>query len=187
VDLKVIWHHVGREHGGLEYAEDIRKNTPEVIDQYIKLKEEWIQNNETSHQFLKYDENTIIELSSETGFIILYLMDKGLQLSLNAKTKLKYPWWVIDVVDIVEIRPNVFCSKDLFIDIKVYEDGSYHVIDIDEFEEAIQLGVLTNEHISKALKSFHFALCELNEPRPPIIEKAESIRLELLNKNLLKA
>lgn len=184
--LSVIWHHIGREHGGLKYTEDIRKNSPEVIEKYIEQKVEWVRSNEASHQFLHLDENTLVEYSSKADFIIIYMIDKGLQLSLNAKTKSKYPWWVIDVVDVMEIRPDVYCSSDLFIDVKVFEDGSYHVIDIDEFETAIQLGVLTNEQISKALKSLHTALTDLNGPNQ-FIKRAESIKKELVNKSLLKA
>lgn len=185
LSLTVIWHHIGREHGGLTYTEDIRKNAPETIEQYINLKVDWVQTNESAHQFLHLDENTLVEYSNEADFIIVYFIDKGLQLSLNAKTKSKYPWWVIDVVDITEIQPEIYCSSDLFIDIIVFEDGKYHVLDIDEFETAIQKDILTNEQVSKALKAFHTAISDLNGPNA-LIEKAERIRRDLVDKSLLK-
>lgn len=187
--LTVFWHHIGREHGGLDYTDDIRKNSPETIDRYLRLKEEWVKNNSGSRKFHRYDENTIVEFSPIDNFIIIYFIDKGLQLSLNTKSESKYPWWKMDVVNIIEIRPEVFCAQDLFIDVKVYKNGHYAVIDIDDFETAIQLGIITMPLISKALKSLHMALSELNNLSIwpiPLIERAESIRKNMTDNYFTK-
>ncbi|MGV3487219.1 MAG: DUF402 domain-containing protein [Tuberibacillus sp.] len=123
--------------------------------------------------------------NNKRGIFLIYMIDKGLQLSLNTKSKSKYPWWVIDIVEMVEISPNVYSAKDLFIDLKVFEDGRYQVLDIDEFETAIALGIIEEGHISKPLKSLNTALSELNNPEHwpiPLIEVAEKIRSELLVK-----
>ena len=108
--LTAFWHHIGREHGGLNYTEDIRKNSPESIDRYLRLKEEWVNNNCGSRKFHRYHENTIVKFSPKDNDIFIYFIDKGLQLSINPKSKLKYPWWKIDVVNIKEIRPEIFCA-----------------------------------------------------------------------------
>ncbi|TWT25344.1 DUF402 domain-containing protein [Planomicrobium sp. CPCC 101110] len=163
MDLLIFWNHVGREHGGLEYAPDIRKNSPSVIQSFLEQREQLIRSNAQPHRFVRHDESTLLELpplNSKKKFIIVYLIDEGLQFSLNFKTR--YPWWLIDIVDVQELKPDVFCVYDLFIDISVHPDGSYHVFDIDEFEEAIRLGVLTPEQVSRSLKSFHCALNLLN-------------------------
>ena len=64
------------------------------------------------------------------------------------------------------------------------------MVDIDEFQMAIQLGVITLDQISQALKSFHLALTELNNPSYwpiPLIERAESIRREMMNNYVARA
>jgi hypothetical protein len=163
LDLVIFWNHVGREHGGLDYADDIRKNSPEVIQKSLELREQRCRNNGQLNRFVRYDETTLLELSSSQNdkkYIIIYCIDRGLQFSLNFKSR--YPWWLIDIVDIQEIRPNVFCVHDLFIDISVNFDGSYHVYDMDDFEIALSSDVMSYEQISQGLKSFHAILCELN-------------------------
>lgn len=168
MDLVIFWNHVGREHGGLDYAEDIRKNSPEVIQKCLELKEQLCRNNYQPNKFVRYNESTLIEFPSsqcDEKYIIIYSIDRGLQFSLNLKSK--YPWWLIDVVDITEIRPNVFCVHDLFIDISVNLDGSYHVLDIDEFEMAVSLNILSQEQITQSLKSLHSILDELNSKTFP--------------------
>lgn len=168
MDLIIFWNHVGREHGGLEYTDDIRKNSPEIIQEALVLKEHRCRNGGQLNRFVRYDESTLIELSplqSDQKYIIVYCIDRGIQFSLNLKSK--YPWWLIDIVDIQEIRPNVFCVNDLFIDISVNLDGSYHVFDMDDFETAISLGVMTPEQISRSLRSLHSMLTELNSKAFP--------------------
>lgn len=163
MNLVIFWNHVGREHGGLDYTDDIRKNSPEVIQKCLELKEQRCRNSDRQSRFIRYDESTLLELpppQSDKKYIIIYCVDRGLQFSLNLKSK--YPWWLIDIVDIQEIRPNVFCVHDLFIDISVNFDGSYHVYDIDDFETALSSDVMSNEQISRGLKSLHTILTELN-------------------------
>ncbi|MDP4164004.1 MAG: hypothetical protein Q8906_16305 [Bacillota bacterium] len=167
-DLFIFWHHVGREHGGLDYTEDIRKNSLQDIQMYLEIKENHYRNVDHPNRFLRYDESTLIELpplKSGQSFIIVYSIPDGFQFSLNYKTK--YPGWIIDIVDIEEIRPNVFCIHDLFIDIAVSETGRYQVLDIDEYETAISLNVMTTEQIQRSLKSFHAILTELNSNNFP--------------------
>lgn len=168
MDLVIFWNHVGKEHGELEYADDIRKNPPEIVQKSLELKEKRCINNGQFGRFIRHDESTLIELPtlhSKKKYIIIYCIDRGLQFSLNFKSH--YPWWLIDIVDIQEIRPNVFCVNDLFIDISVNPDGSYHVYDMDEFENTLSLGVMTQDQISRSLKSFHSILTELNSKEFP--------------------
>jgi len=163
-DLIVFWNHVGREHGGLTYTEDLRRNDPEVIQHALGLKEQQAREALGKVQYLRHDAHTLIEVAaaeSAKKFIIVYCLDLGLQFSLNYKQK--YPWWVVDVVDIEEVRPNVFCAHDLLIDVEIRQDGTYRVHDIDEFEEAISAGILTPRQIQVALRSFHWIIDRLNQ------------------------
>jgi ribosome biogenesis SPOUT family RNA methylase Rps3 len=158
----IFWHFAGREHGGLNYTTDIRNNSSDVISKCKSIKEEFAKDIKKPNRFIKYDSNTLIELSpeeSENKFIFVYFMDLGIQLEFN-ETK---NWLVmIDIVEVKEIKESVFCVTDLFLDIEVQVDGSYKVLDIDEFEEAISLGVLDKEQISWSLKALHIAIDKLN-------------------------
>jgi len=71
MSLNVLWHHIGSEHGGLQYAKEIRKNAPEVIEQYLKAKEAWVRGKLSSQRFFRYDEKTLIEISDDQNSIII--------------------------------------------------------------------------------------------------------------------
>jgi predicted RNA-binding protein associated with RNAse of E/G family len=164
--ILIYWNHVGREHGGLKYTDDIRKNDEVTIKSALELKEKQCRTG--SNIFIQYDENTLIELSpldSERRYIIIYCIDRGLQFFLIYKTK--YPWWLVDIVDVKEVKPNVFCVNDLFIDISVNINDSYKVMDIDDYEIAFSLGVMTKTQVINSLKSFHSILDELNSKQFP--------------------
>ncbi|KAA9002084.1 hypothetical protein F4V43_13570 [Paenibacillus spiritus] len=168
METLIFWNHVGREHGGLEYAPDIRKNPPDVIAQALALKERRCRDNAASTRYIRYDDVTLLELPASPAdrpFLIVYRLDLGLQYSLHYKTR--YPWWLIDIVDIREIRPNVFCVHDLFIDVALNPDGSYQVLDLDEYRTAIRLGVLGPEQVDGSLKSLHLILSDLHSGHFP--------------------
>jgi predicted RNA-binding protein associated with RNAse of E/G family len=131
------------------------------------MKEEWCLQQENPNTFLMLDENTLIEFSpqgSNENIFFIYLIDLGLQFEWN-DTKNWYT--MVDIVEIHEIKKDIYCVSDLFIDVEVYSDGSYKVLDIDEYEEAIQLNVITSDQISKSLKSFHYIIDELNRKEFP--------------------
>jgi hypothetical protein len=166
MSILIFWNHVGREHGGLDYTEDIRKNDADTISWALELKEKRAR--ESSSRFIKFDKNTLIELpplGSERKYIIVYCIDRGLQFSLNYKSR--YPWWLIDIVDIQEVKPNVFCVHDLLIDLSVNLDRSYNVLDMDEYGNALTSGAMTEDQVKSSLNSFNSILEELNTKQFP--------------------
>jgi hypothetical protein len=110
----IFGHHVGREHGVLEYVLDIRKNDEEIINNSIRLKEEWLLNQPNPNTFLKMDSNTLIEMphkESDENFLFIYLVDLGLQFEFNDSND----WHcMVDIVEINEIKKDVYCVNDLF-------------------------------------------------------------------------
>ena len=110
---------------------------------------------QAENQFFQHDKNTLVEipaLDSNDYFIIIYCIESGLQFSLGHKKK--YNWWLIDIVNIEEIEENIFCVHDLFLDISVNDNGSYKVLDFDEFHFAYSNDILSNNHYEKAMNSF---------------------------------
>ncbi len=62
-------------------------------------------------------------------------------------------YWYCDIMDYEE-RPdeNAWVFRDLLADVLVYPDGFVKVVDLDEFEEALENGSITVEDVKKALK-----------------------------------
>ncbi|MFD1032922.1 DUF402 domain-containing protein [Metaplanococcus flavidus] len=162
-ELFIFWNHVGREHGEIEYAPDIRKNSVEIKERSMRLKEHHYKSKSNPNRFIKHDETTLVELppaDSKEKFIIVYCIEDGLQFSLHHKTN--YSWWLADIVEVQEIRPNIFCIHDLFLDISINKDGSYKVLDVDEYEAAVDLGLMSSKQIKNSLTSFHRIVGNLN-------------------------
>ena len=167
--VTIFWHHMGREHGLGEYTDDLRKNPPEVIKRDLALKMARAKRSPSSHRFLKISENILLELagdSTEEEFLICYLIAEGLQFSLNYKKS--HPGWLIDMVDIEEMAPGQYCVHDLFIDIAVEPSGSYRLIDIDDFVQAIELEILDKKQVVKVLRSLDLIVDKLNKGQFPL-------------------
>lgn len=162
LEIKIFWNHVGREHGGLSYTATIKKNPEWLKKQALKVKLERCLNDYTN-RFIRHDENTLIEippLDSNENFIIIYCIKQGLQFSFNFKKK--YNWWLVDIVDIEEIQPNIFCVHDLFLDISLESDGTYTVLDMDEYHFAYQIDVLSSAQHKKSMASYATIIEQLN-------------------------
>lgn len=167
--VTIFWHHVGREHGFGKYTDDLRKNSPEVIEQDLAMRMARAKQSPSSHRYLKINDNILLELAggnTEEEFLICYLMAEGLQFSLNYKKS--HPGWLIDIVDIEEVAPHQYCVHDLFIDIAVEASGSYRVIDIEDFVQAIELEILDKEQMVKVLRSLDLIVNKLNSDQFPL-------------------
>lgn len=63
-------------------------------------------------------------------------------------------YWYCDIMDYEEsTTENAWIFRDLLADVIVYPDGFVKVVDLDEFEEALDNGSVTTEDVKKALKS----------------------------------
>ena len=167
-DVFIFWHHVGREHGLGKYTDDLRKNTPEIIKQSLAIGMEKAKQS-SSQRYLKINDNTLLELASNDAkeeFLICYLISEGLQFSLNFKKN--HQGWLIDIVDIEEIAPGQFCVHDLFIDILVDVSGSYQIVDVDDFTQAIELEILDKEQIVNVLRSLDYIVKKINSGQFPL-------------------
>lgn len=167
-ELKIFWNHVGREHSTFSYSPTIQKNSEYIKKQTLEMKLKRCKE-DTENQFIQLDQHTLIEISSNHSneqFIIIYCIKSGLQFSLGHKKK--YNWWLIDIVDIEEIEENIFCVHDLFLDISVNYDGSYKVLDMDEFHFAYSNDILSKNQYDKAMQSFITILNRLNDDEFPI-------------------
>ncbi len=177
-NLTIFWHHVGREHGFGAYGLDLRKNSDKLIRQYLDFKIQRIKSGVIERRFIQIDEPTLVELAAQDApeeLFIGYRIQEGLQYSLNVKKS--WTGWLIDVVDIYAIEPNLYCSRDLFLDVRVKPSGDYELIDVDEFRQAIELGIIDQATTIKALRSLEFALAQLRAKQFPPVWLRELVAL----------
>ena len=63
-------------------------------------------------------------------------------------------YWYCDIIDhTYDSRGNSYVFRDLLADVIVFPDGFVKVIDLDEFEEALDKELLTGADVKKALKA----------------------------------
>jgi uncharacterized protein len=166
--MLIFWHHLGREHGLGEYTADLRKNSAEVVNAYLDVKIRGAKENRAARRFVQIDADTLLELPAEGApeqFLICYRPREGLQYSLSHKRSARA--WLVDIVEVVEFSPDTYSSRDLFLDIEVEPSGAYRVLDVDDFRQAIELGLLDTATILRALASLDLALAQLHSRQFP--------------------
>lgn len=63
-------------------------------------------------------------------------------------------YWYCDIIDYEEgPEENSWVFRDLLADVLVYPDGFVKVVDLDEFEEALDNGSISYDDVKKALRS----------------------------------
>lgn len=83
-----------------------------------------------------------------------YYLKEGYKVSKFLKEDDTLMYWYCDITDFEKIDDsNNWVFRDLLADVLVYPDGFVKVVDLDEFEEALENGSITVEDIKKALKS----------------------------------
>jgi hypothetical protein len=168
--MKIIWHHVGREHGRVgDYAPDLRLNTPHRIEEYISDK----LSGSSENRYIRYDSNTLVELPPicvEQRWIIVYCLDCNLQFSLGYKP---HPWWLADVVSYRRSEAGEFIVRDLFLDVEIDEDLQYRVLDREDFEFAATSGIIDSFEADLALVALDRLVQDLDSkafPWPSLVE-----------------
>ena len=83
-----------------------------------------------------------------------YFLREGYKVSKFLREDDSLLYWYCDIVDFEKAPDsNDWIFRDLLADVLVYPDGFVKVVDIDEFEEALENGSITLEDLKKALKS----------------------------------
>lgn len=103
------------------------------------------------------------------------MLDKGWKLSKMYDAEGKLLYWYCDIIDYElqqEEQEEVYTLIDLLLDVKIYEDGSYEVLDRDELEEAFAKGLITKEQKEKSLARLEELLKVIQSGKfPPIQEE----------------
>jgi predicted RNA-binding protein associated with RNAse of E/G family len=82
-----------------------------------------------------------------------YYMDQGIKVSKIYKDSDQVLYWYCDIFQIKQgSDPNTIVFEDLLIDVIVYEDGTLKIMDLDEFADALELGLISKEEATYAIR-----------------------------------
>lgn len=83
-----------------------------------------------------------------------YFLQEGFKVSKFLYENNDLLYWYCDIMDYTK-KPdeNAWIFRDLLADVIILPDGFVKVVDLDEFETALENGSITVEDVKKALKS----------------------------------
>lgn len=90
------------------------------------------------------------------GMSYTYLK-KGWKISKFYDKDKNFLYWYCDIID-AQIKDEEYILVDLLVDIKVYPDGRYEILDEEELDEALNEGLITKEQKKEALNKLNALL-----------------------------
>ncbi len=120
-----------------------------IPDELVFLKDDEIISIEKGRILTRW--KTIKPRADFTHGISCYFIDEGFKISRFFDSNGVPLYWYCDIIDTV-IKDNEYIFNDLLIDIKVYDDKTVKVIDLDEIGQAIRNDILDKEMTAKAVE-----------------------------------
>lgn len=97
-----------------------------------------------------------IDIASGTS---AYYIDKGLKVSKVYDQYHQIVYWYCDIIQTkIDEQNNTVIFEDLLVDVILFEDGTYQVVDLDELAQALSQGLITQSELIYALNTLHFLL-----------------------------
>lgn len=83
-----------------------------------------------------------------------YIIDKGIKVSKVFDNAGQMVYWYCDIIEThYDENENTYTFNDLLIDVVVYPDGQVEVLDMDEFADAMEQGILSVGTIAHAMRA----------------------------------
>ena len=83
-----------------------------------------------------------------------YFIDKGIKVSKVFDNDGQMVYWYCDMIEThYDENENTYTFNDLLIDVVVYPDGQVEVLDMDEFADAMEQGILSVGTIAHAMRA----------------------------------
>ena len=83
-----------------------------------------------------------------------YFIDKGIKVSKVFDNAGQMVYWYCDIIEShYDEKENTYTFNDLLIDVVVYPDGQVEVLDMDEFADAMEQGILSVGTIAHAMRA----------------------------------
>jgi predicted RNA-binding protein associated with RNAse of E/G family len=86
--------------------------------------------------------------------ISAYYIDKGFKVSKIYDKNNHIVYWYCDILQTKkDTNKNTVIFEDLLIDVILYEDGSVHIMDLDELSDALDLQLISKAEATHALRT----------------------------------
>ena len=83
-----------------------------------------------------------------------YFIDKGIKVSKVFDNAGQMVYWYCDIIEThYDEKENIYTFNDLLIDVGVYPDGQVEVLDMDEFADAMEQGILSVGTLAHAMRA----------------------------------
>lgn len=121
-----------------------------IPDELIYLKNDIILVMENDLIITKW--NTLHPRNDISRGISAYYLDKGYKISKIYDKNDKVVYWYCDIIQ-TKKNPdkNTVIIEDLLVDVVLYEDGTTHILDIDELADALEQGLISQMEAIKAM------------------------------------
>lgn len=88
--------------------------------------------------------------------ISAYYLKEGIKVSKIFDANHNLVYWYCDVINpIIDLQKNTIIIEDLLVDIILYEDGSFRIVDLDELSSAAEQNLITQEQLIDSLKKLN--------------------------------
>lgn len=86
-------------------------------------------------------------------FLTYYFVKKGFTVSKVFRRSGEFLYYYCDVMEMRQIGKLKYVMVDLLFDLIIYPNGRYHLIDVDEFADSIEKGLLKKRQLVYALRT----------------------------------
>ncbi len=108
-----------------------------------------------------------------------YFLKKNFKVSKFLLSDDSLLYWYCDIMDhTYDNEGDEYVFRDLLADVIVYPDGFVKVVDLDEFEEALDKELLTGDEVKKALRSLDSLLRIIYDGKFSELQKEIEDRIE---------
>ena len=125
-----------------------RRFIPEEI---VELKDDKILSIDKNNNIIITKWNVLKPRNDIDHGISAYFINDGIKVSKIFNSDGNLVYWYCDIIETVHDN-NTYTFNDLLIDIIIHPDGKVEVVDMDEFADVMENGILTNNTIAKALR-----------------------------------
>lgn len=102
------------------------------------------------------------------GGISFTYLKEGIKVSRFYNINGEFLYWYCDIIDVsYDIKRDMYTFEDLLVDVKLLPDGQVKVLDSDELAEALDKGLITSGHASRALRNLDKILNMIYDGRFP--------------------
>lgn len=122
-----------------------------IPDETVELKDDIILSMDNNNNIIITKWNVLKPRNDIDHGISAYFINDGIKVSKIFNSDGNLVYWYCDIIETVHDN-NTYTFNDLLIDIIIHPDGKVEVVDMDEFADVMENGILANNTIAKALR-----------------------------------